>query len=1575
MSDTIGRITVPQLVSSGLTFPLTGDQNYGFTQERPVIVHRFGSLDAKQEQRFEAGIGPRKFAFRRQHLSIGNRNVLAAFWENVQGAGQSFIYNVPNADQTTTPTTVTWEYAPLSIQYLVNACQVGFNFVEVPASTAAYSVTATCTRFPSSALSTALLSEVQQIVPLVHIRPREAAVPDIWLSDRRVTLSDGAGGAVQTTMGWAASSQSYLPRLIGMGEPGSDVLISQDLKGSSDNVKLAFGNADRVMTALANDTDLKYASIDLCLFHVNTGILIRVWKGVIQNFKSDGTAVFPVTCSDGFFQMFAQYPARTVSHQCWKPYNDGLNCPWATEGASSAAVTAAGGDPASCDYYLESTNGCQVHGMSPYFGGHQVDPQGAIIKDDSTGFLGFGRNRITATSIISETPFGLALPEIWCNSGGNPLFAFMAKALMMAYRDESGYADSLGILGAGPLGGFSQSAVAQNQDGYRFVVAPTVDGYTWQGFQVDGNYNVTKDQAGYGLRNIVGNDPVNPSTDYFSLGQGSPQVWEADNYAAGTAGCEVRIVKSTTIQPSTPDEHQMTVPLDYGMWGWVWDQHGNRSAVAGLINPFWIVVNMLLRALGLYGNPAAGTGPSSATQLAAFVLASLIVGDGSGAAEIAAAQVTPVLSIASGSSLASITVDTPGALYSANVSVSIQNGGGLGAAAVANLVNTTGAGDYYYVDSITLTSSGYGFTEPPDIVITDNGGSGSGATATAVFATPPDTETQFQFQGVVAEQKPFGAWLTEVLNCAVGFYTWEFGQLKLGCRINASAVDAYTLANMLFQSLSLSPIPAAVEHLTISFADVAYQYQANTAEYSDKSHAAYYGRAGNPLSGDMHLVGCSTLSQGCRIAATRVREELGGVTAWEWRNARAGAWQTTLLGLGNEVGQVISMTHPEVPGVRGICNVSGATATWVSGDPWTYAGTATGDPELINKVILIGGSQVTITAVASNGSTITTSPAPPSGSGQAFHVITMNFRLQKWSLKKDWSVQLEGQTVTASMYDLEVGPQPTSIAPSPLPALRAPAPMLPYPWRPAVSTFGSADAFWPNQDSFSLGVDTSAYPAQLTVFGATPVNTPSTGSRPSVPMTATSSSAAGGAIAAGTYFFIFSGSASGPISFSVTATVPSGAANTVTISGIVWPNAAQSAIQPYVGTSSTNMRAAASGSYTSGSPDANGNPTSFTFTSITPDGPGLPDANVAAVEVTEYTISAPGIWVDTVTAVDSTGKILTLQNGGAWTVNGWMARILSLYYRPNVTPQPGLNMAVSGNAAGTLTMPATGFLVGDVVVLRFKPSAITSNSISDSGMLSFSYGAPGHVSRMIQSRSGRGSSGGGMTVNAYIGGQILFIKGTGAGSPPSTIASNTASAFTIVGTWPVEPDLTSVFIVIVANPVAAAPPSAVSNDGSQAGTALISISAVPQTQLQMLLLSAATVDAEGNALPLQYQPFRECAVPANASPGITLQIDGTLAIGSNQAPIVALSTTRTPSAAAVYMKTAPTGSSGATFNINVGGTLWMTLTVPAGSTTAAATSAQLTASGALAAGENITLDVTAVGTTVPGADVSIFIYF
>jgi len=1471
MPDTIGRITVPAVINSGQTFPLTTQYPYGFSVERPVIVHRFGSLDAKQEQRYYVGIGPRKFQFKRPNLGWTEANQLKAFWESMQGPWKAFTYTVPNPGGSTTGVLATFEQTPISFEYLRNAVQVGLNLIEVvdPTQAPTYAVNSTCLRFPSTALSTALLSEVQQIIPLVHIRVRESAVADIYLSDRRVTV----GG------------QLYLPRLIGIGEPGSDVLISQDIKGTSDNVRFTFGNGDRVMTQLANDTDLKYAEIDLCLFHVNSGILLQLWKGVIQNFTSDGTPIFPVTCSDGFFQIMNQYPERQLSRQCWKIYNDGVNCPWASKGRSANAVTAAGGNPTSCDYYLESANGCQVHGMAPYFGGHQADPQGVVIKDDSTGFLGFGRNTVTATSIVSDTIWGLALPEVWCNSGGNPLYAFMASALMVDYRDESGYADSLGILSAGPLGGFTPSMVVTNADGYRYVVAPMVDGYTWQGLKVDGNLNITKYQPGMGLRYVTGSDPANSSNDYFSLGQGSPQVWEPNVYAAGTAACEIRIVKSTTIQPSTPDQHQMTVPIDYGMWGWTWDQNGNRTAVRGLINPFWIAVNMLLRAMSLYGdpstgsNPAGGSGPLSSAQLATFVLPSLIVGDGSGAAEIAADNVAAIL--------------------------------------------------------------------------------GTGV------------ETQFQFQGIISSQKPFRDWLTEVLNCCLGFYTWEFGKLKLGCRINASAVDAYTLANSLFQSLRLTPIQAGFEHLVLSFADVAYQYQANTAEYCDKSHAAYYGRAGSPLTSQMHSVGCSTLSQALRIGATRTREEIGGVKYTEWRDARAAAWQTTLLGLGNEVGQVVSMTHPDIPGLHGTCNVTGTSVSWVSGDAF--------DKSMQNKEVVINGVQTVITLCFTDPTYTTVTglllaSAPGDGTNLPFQIITMSFRIQRWSLKKDWSVQIEGQTVTDSMYDLDVGPKPMDVVPAPLPPLFYPIPLGPA-WAPYQVQAASNDALFPGEwtfdtnQSYAQMADGSML-ANLVVTGKLPVNEFSATGAGAPGIGLIAQSATGGSLPANVTLraaicaMDSSGLPSAPSNIAIIGTSSSGT-DTFTLEGITWPAVAGLASYVlFVATQDDLICAQATGALTAGSNNT------YTPGSITFAGPlvrstwALPSPYVSKVRLKAKHLIHGGIIGGSIDSV-SAGTLVTGYLKGAppssnpsWTPVG---RIISIIGRPEgATPYFSTKVTSWDQTTGTVgvTPDPNGIVQeGDCFVLRFTADASnTANptSITDSGCQNNVY--PN-----------------GMTPGAEVGNLIRVIQGASRGTPPRKIVSNTATAVTwdlpmVINpgdvwiieepTWPYSCDTTS---LDNGNPLAVTTINMPTNNF------------VDET----LVIAGFTVDVNGNESPDGDAPIREDwvfgAEGLSKVAGLVFQMQGTLGVESNAAQPLYLNRPVTVGDVKGYVQAAPTGA-GITFTIYVGGTAWLTLTISAGQTVVVAAPSQISALSQIPANTAVSIGITAVGTTFPGANLSVFIY-
>jgi hypothetical protein len=1471
MSDTIGRVTVPTVINSGQTFPLTTQYPFGFSVERPVIVHRFGSLDAKQEQRYYVGIGPRKFQFKRPNLNWTESNQLKSFWESMQGPWKTFTYTVPNADGTTTGVLVTFEQVPISFEYLRNAAQIGLNFVEVvdPTSAPTYTINSTCLRFPSSALSTALLSEVQQIIPLLHIRVRESAVADIYLSDRRVTV----GG------------QLYLPRLVGIGESGSDVLISQDIKGTSDNVRFTFGNGDRVMTRLANDTDLKYAEIDLCLFHVNSGILLQLWKGVIQNFTSDGTPIFPVTCSDGFFQIMNQYPERQVSRQCWKTYNDGVNCPWASKGRSASAVTAAGGDPTSCDYYLESANGCQVHGMSSYFGGHQADPQGVVIKDNSTGFLGFGRNTVTATSILSDTIWGLALPEIWCNSGGNPLYAFMANALMVAYRDESDYADSLGILCAGPIGGFTCMYVVQNADGYRYVVAPMVDGYTPQGFKVDGNLNVVKNSPIGAPREVLGNDPAIPTFDYFSLGSGSPQVWEPNVYAAGTAACEIRIVKSSTIQPSTPDQHQMTVPIDYGMWGWTWDQSGNRTAVKGLINPFWIAVNMLLRAMGLYGdpstgsNPAGGTGPTSSAQLATFVLSSLIVGDGSGAAEIAADNVAAIL--------------------------------------------------------------------------------GTGV------------ETQFQFQGIISSQKPFRDWLTEVLNCCLGFYTWEFGQLKLGCRINASAVDAYTLANSLFQSLRLTPIQAGFEHLVLSFADVAYQYQANTAEYCDKSHAAYYGRAGSPLTSQMHSVGCSTLSQALRIGATRTREEIGGVNYAEWRDARAATWQTTLLGLGNEVGQVVSMTHPDIPGLHGTCSVAGTSVTWVSGDAF--------DKSMQNKEVVINGVQTTVTLCFTDPTYTTVTglllaSAPGDGTNLPFQIITMSFRIQRWSLKKDWSVQIEGQTVTDSMYDLDVGPKPMDVVPAPLPPLFYPIPLGPA-WAPYQVQAAANDALFPGEWTFDTNqsyaqLADGSMLANLLITGKLPVNEFSATGAGAPGIGSISQSTTGGSLPGNVTLRVAicaidsTGLPSAPSNIAIIGTSGSGT-DTFTLEGITWPAVAGLVSYVlFVATQDDLICAQATGTLTAGSSNT------YTPGSITFGGPvvrstwALPSPYVSKVRIKAKHEIHGGVIGGSIDSV-STGTLVTgyLEGAPPSTNPSWtpVGRIISIIGRPEGdTPYFSAKITSWDQTTGTIgvTPDPNGIVQeGDCFVLRFTADASnTANptSVTDSGCQNNVY--PN-----------------GMTPGAEVGNLIRVIQGVSRGTPPRKIVTNTATTLT----WDLPMVINPGDAWIVEEP--SWPYSCDTTSLDNGNPLAVTTINMPTGNFvdETLVIVGFTVDVNGNESPDGDAPIREDwvfgAEGLSKVAGLVFQMQGTLGIESNAAQPLYLNRPVTVGDVKGYVQAAPTGS-GITFTIYVGTTAWLTLTIPAGQTAVVATPSQINALAPIPANTAVSIGITAVGTTFPGANLSVFIY-
>jgi len=113
------------------------------------------------------------------------------------------------------------------------------------------------------------------IIPLIKIQVRETGYPAIYVSDRRCTI--GIAG------------QLYLPRLLEFDG------IQQSIGNASDEAHFTFGNADRVMRDLANDTDLNRASIEFSLFHVGTGIKLDLWKGEISDWEFDDGPEFRVT--------------------------------------------------------------------------------------------------------------------------------------------------------------------------------------------------------------------------------------------------------------------------------------------------------------------------------------------------------------------------------------------------------------------------------------------------------------------------------------------------------------------------------------------------------------------------------------------------------------------------------------------------------------------------------------------------------------------------------------------------------------------------------------------------------------------------------------------------------------------------------------------------------------------------------------------------------------------------------------------------------------------------------------------------------------------------------------------------------------------------------------------------------------------------------------------------------------------------------------------------------------------------------------------------------------------------------
>ena len=107
---------------------------------------------------------------------------------------------------------------------------------------------------------------------------------------------------------------------------------------------------------------------------------------------------------------------------------------------------------------------------------------------------------------------------------------------------------------------------------------------------------------------------------------------------------------------------------------------------------------------------------------------------------------------------------------------------------------------------------------------------------------------------------------------------------------------------------------------------------------------------------------------------------------------------------------------------------------------------------------------------------------------------------------------------------------------------------------------------------------------------------------------------------------------------------------------------------------------------------------------------------------------------------------------------------------------------------------------------------------------------------------------------------------------------------------------------------------------------------------------------------------------------MSLQVMGVLAIQSDVVPIVFLDGTHQARRVSLRVKSAPVGA-GLVVRVTLAGAEWLVVTLPDGDVAVEAPDADVSAAGDLIGGDVIGLDVVAVGTTFPGADLSVLIWF
>ena len=357
----------------------------------------------------------------------------------------------------------------------------------------------------------------------------------------------------------------------------------------------------------------------------------------------------------------------------------------------------------------------------------------------------------------------------------------------------------------------------------------------------------------------------------------------------------------------------------------------------------------------------------------------------------------------------------------------------------------------------------------------------------------------------------------------------------------------------------------------------------------------------------------------------------------------------------------------------------------------------------------------------------------------------------------------------------------------------------PLPWQPFTDqpTTASGDAYHTEWNFGITEIDliqsSGSLNVQLQVTGVLPVNQiKASMQQPRVPIQATTSPT-GGTIPGGhTYIIIIcaidAGGNYSPPSGPLTVTIPPTTnTNTLTISNIGWPLGANG-YTVFVGTDHYNITQQFT--TTGGAPPTNVTlgsiPNQITF--------APPDLASGSMEVKGKLVIHEGIIGETVVGVSGGGHTVTIGapatgSLGDLTVGGTVVRKLILIGRPNWQGNdlPIVEFNISSNSGEVITVdrdPTAGspnnIQIGDVVVITSQANINSATTIGDT---------------MFTTAGGNPYGGSGVD-NGDLSFMIMIVRGTGRYQQRLITAVSAGTTYTIDHAWNIQPDATSMFIVV-----------------------------------------------------------------------------------------------------------------------------------------------------------------------------------